>query len=139
GALGPSARARAQRLRTAGRAARRRSWRFRGSKLLPRRRRWRLPTPIGPTSTMAGPARRSRFTPMILAERSRGILLSGDVRPDAYLTDGFRLFRVVKGLPGSIEGLAVLEDCRTLEQSSYAAEEIWGMGLSVVRQAGPGS
>jgi hypothetical protein len=70
---------------------------------------------------------------MILAETARGTLMTDDVRPDAYLTDGFRLFRVIRGLPGSLEGKAVLEDCRSLEQSDYAAEEIWGMGLSVVR------
>lgn len=73
---------------------------------------------------------------MILAETSRGTLLTEDVRPHAYLTDGFRLFRVIQGLPGSLEGSAVLEDCRTLEHSAFAAEEIWGMGLSVVRPAG---
>ena len=76
---------------------------------------------------------------MILAETSRGTLMTDDVRPDAYLTDGFRLFRVIRGLPGSLEGNAVLEDCRTLEESGYTAEEIWGMGLSVVRPAEPGS
>lgn len=73
---------------------------------------------------------------MILSETSQGRLASGDVVADAYLTDGFRLFRVVQGLADSLQGPAVLEDCRTLEQGPYAAEEIWAMGLSVVRHAG---
>lgn len=88
---------------------------------------------------MAGSPRPARLLGMILAETSRGTLTSADVRPDAYLTDGFRLFRVVRGLGESLAALAVLEDCRTLRQESYAAEEIWGMGLSVVRAAGHGS
>jgi hypothetical protein len=68
----------------------------------------------------------------IVAETSKG-RLSTDVEPDTYLTDGLRLFRVVRGFSWPIdESWATLEDCRTLEEYTYSPDELWGMGLSVV-------
>jgi hypothetical protein len=57
-----------------------------------------------------------------------------DVEPSAYLTDGRRLFRVVSGFAYPPEdSLAALEDCATLDVSSYTADELWEMELRVVR------
>ena len=70
----------------------------------------------------------------ILTETSRGRLSASAVEPDVYLTDGVRLFRVVRGFAWPAhESQAVLEDCRTLEQSSYPPDELWSMGLRIVR------
>lgn len=72
----------------------------------------------------------------IIAETTRG-RLSSDVEPDTYLTDGLRLFRVVRGFSWPTEASwATLEDCRTLEEYSYSPDELWGMGLSVVDRVG---
>jgi hypothetical protein len=84
---------------------------------------------------MEGVRARRSLSAMILAESSRSRLLSGDVRAGAYVTDGFRLLRVVRGFAASLEDVAVLEDCRTLEHSCHAADEVWRMGLSLVRPA----
>ena len=70
----------------------------------------------------------------ILTETSRGRLSASAVEPDVYLTDGVRLFRVVRGFAWPAhESQAVLEDCRTLEQSSHPPDELWSMGLRIVR------
>ncbi len=69
----------------------------------------------------------------IVAETTRGRLSTTALEPDVYLTDGLRLFRVVRGfrLPAH-ESHAVLEDCRTLEQCTYSPDELWAMGLRAV-------
>ena len=55
---------------------------------------------------------------------------------DSYLTDGRRLFRVVSPLvPGAGRVEASLEDCLTLEVTSFAAGELHTMGLRIVRAA----
>jgi hypothetical protein len=52
----------------------------------------------------------------------------------AYLTDGRRLFRVVRCLdPSRGAATAVLEDCLTLELHPYAAADLWEMRLRLVR------
>jgi hypothetical protein len=57
-----------------------------------------------------------------------------DLEPSAYLTDGSRLFRVIAGFSYPPEGSrATLEDCCTLEVSSYSADELWSMGLRLVQ------
>ena len=69
----------------------------------------------------------------LVAETTGGRLSTSDVEPDVYLTDGLRLFRVVRGFAWPAhESQAVLEDCRTLERSSYAPGELRSMGLRIV-------
>ena len=52
----------------------------------------------------------------------------------AYVTDGKRLFRVVRRLdPLRGAATAVLEDCLTLELRSYAAADLWEMRVRLVR------
>ncbi len=61
----------------------------------------------------------------------------GEHEPGTYLTDGRRLFRVVRGFawpPHASE--AILEDCRTLEEGAYPPDELARMGLRVVQPAG---
>ena len=52
----------------------------------------------------------------------------------ACVTDGTRLFRVVRRID-PLRGAAavVLEDCLTLELRSYAAADLWEMGVRLVR------
>jgi hypothetical protein len=50
----------------------------------------------------------------------------------AYVTDGRRLFRVVLRLDPLRGAAAVLEDCLTLELRSYAAADLWEMGVRLV-------
>ena len=72
----------------------------------------------------------------ILAETTRR-RLSTDVETTTYLTDGLRLFRVVRGFSFPvIDSWATLEDCRTLGQHTFSPDELWGMGLCVVHRAG---
>ena len=53
-----------------------------------------------------------------------------------YLTDGLRLFRVIRGFASPIEGsegsFALLEDCRTLEAQPFTPSELSSMRLSLV-------
>ena len=57
-----------------------------------------------------------------------------DPEPSAYLTDGLRLFRVIRGFSHPPEdSRATLEDCATLEVSSYSADELWSMSLRLVQ------
>jgi hypothetical protein len=53
-----------------------------------------------------------------------------------YLTDGRRLFRVIRGFASPIEGsegsFALLEDCRTFTAHPLTPIELWSMGLSRV-------
>jgi hypothetical protein len=55
-------------------------------------------------------------------------------RRDAYLTDGIDLYRVVRPLdePPRVE-TADLENCWTLAVHTYTADELWRMGLRIVR------
>ena len=69
----------------------------------------------------------------IVAETRRGRLSTSALEPDVYLTDGLRLFRVVRGFGWPAhESKAVLEDCRTLEEGADAPDELWTMGLTLV-------
>lgn len=69
----------------------------------------------------------------IVAETNSGRLSRSALEPDVYLTDGLRLFRVVRGFAWPAhESRAVLEDCRTLEEYAYTPDELWAMGMSVV-------
>jgi hypothetical protein len=56
------------------------------------------------------------------------------IEPSAYLTDGSRLYRVVSSFAAPPrESFAVLEDCATLELSPHSPDELWEMGLRLVR------
>lgn len=69
----------------------------------------------------------------IVAETITGRLSTSAIEPDVYLTDGLRLFRVVRGFAWPAhESQAVLEDCRTLEERAYSPDELWAMGLALV-------
>jgi hypothetical protein len=69
----------------------------------------------------------------IVVDTPRGRLSTSALEPNVYLTDGLRLFRVVRGLAWPAhESQAVLEDCRTLEEYAYSPKELWTMGLTVV-------
>lgn len=53
-----------------------------------------------------------------------------DPAAERYLTDGRRLFRVVSQFsPRDRTRVALLEDCLTLEISSYAPDELYAMEL----------
>jgi hypothetical protein len=52
----------------------------------------------------------------------------------AYLTDGASLFRVVRPFAPP-DGEVVLEDCMTLEQTSYAAADLWDLCVRLVSPA----
>ena len=55
----------------------------------------------------------------------------------AYVTDGRVLFRVVSPLSRPWrQGIALLEDCRTLGIGAYTAEELWHMALTRVEPGG---
>lgn len=57
----------------------------------------------------------------------------------SYLTDGQRLFRVVTQLPPRHDSpFALLEDCHTLEVRPFAPDELYGMGLRLVRAGAAG-
>ena len=69
----------------------------------------------------------------IAARRAR---LTSTLCPDAYFTDGTRLYRVTAILYDSWEGERVeLEDCRTLETRSYPADSLELLRLRLVRAA----
>ena len=56
------------------------------------------------------------------------------LEPGAYITDGSRLFRVVKALdPPRGVTAAVLEDCLTLKLRSFAEADLWEMGVRLVK------
>jgi hypothetical protein len=55
-------------------------------------------------------------------------------RRGSYLTDGQRLFRVVRQFSPSDElPVGLLEDCHTLEVTPFSPDELCELGLSVVR------
>ena len=61
----------------------------------------------------------------IVTETTAGRISTSALEPDVYLTDGLRLFRVVRGFAWPAhESKAVLEDCRTLEERAYAPDEL---------------
>ncbi|HEU4980299.1 MAG TPA: hypothetical protein VFT14_03715 [Solirubrobacterales bacterium] len=85
-----------------------------------------IPLPICFQLTMLATPRSSR----------RAKELGSLTEPSTYLTDGRRLFRVVRGFTSAAEdSFALLEDCRTLETHSFTAEELWETGLEIVRPA----
>ena len=58
-----------------------------------------------------------------------------DFEPGSYVTDGWRLFRVVSPIdPGVEPALAWLENCMTLSVESYTSDELWEMDLRLVRR-----
>ena len=69
---------------------------------------------------------------MLIEATSSGISPS-DLRPSVYLTDGRRLFRVVRApTTAPYEGAAVLEDCRSLREVTFTPAELSTMPLRVV-------
>ena len=62
----------------------------------------------------------------------RGVSL---VEPSSYLTDGTRLFRVLRGFSHpAVQSFALLEDCRTLEVAAFSPVELRALKLDVVRE-----
>lgn len=76
------------------------------------------------------------MTPLSIRSHVKRVLPLDSALPDSYLTDGERLFRVIARI-GEDEcgGLASLEDCRTLEVSTYLPDELVGMALRPVHPA----
>lgn len=75
----------------------------------------------------------------MLATRTRHIRRAEpEAMPEAgtYLTDGRRLFRVMRGFASPIEGsegsFALLEDCRTFEAHPFTPSELSSMRLRLV-------
>ena len=61
------------------------------------------------------------------------------VQAGAYLTDGERLLRVERGFADpDAHGLALLEDCRTLETHPVSANEICTLEIDLVRRPSHG-
>lgn len=74
------------------------------------------------------------MVPLIATHAFRGRVAVDELRPGAYLTDGRRLLRVVSQLdPRARRLFAALEDCLTLEIKRYSGDELYGMGLRLVR------
>jgi hypothetical protein len=66
-------------------------------------------------------------------EATSSAISPSDLRPSVYLTDGHRLFRVVRApATAPYEGAAVLEDCRTLQELTFTPAELSTMPLRVV-------
>lgn len=58
---------------------------------------------------------------------------SGSLKPDGYLSDGRRLFRVVSPFdPRDPSPSALLEDCATLDVQAYSPSELAEMRLQHV-------
>jgi hypothetical protein len=61
--------------------------------------------------------------------------VNSEYEPGSYVTDGWRLFRVVGPLdPGVEPGLSWLEDCMTLTVASHTPDELWELNLRLVRR-----
>jgi hypothetical protein len=76
----------------------------------------------------------------LLSFKSRTLDLDdvAELGKGAYLTDGARLFLVVQPFVPP-DGEVVLEDCLTLEQTSYAAADLWDLCVRrVTPSASPG-
>ena len=57
----------------------------------------------------------------------------------SYVTDGRRLFRVVTRFPARHESpIALLEDCHTLEVTPFSPDELFELGLRLVRASAAG-
>jgi hypothetical protein len=75
--------------------------------------------------------------PQLHLERGHRLRSPEDFVPGIYLTDGCRLFRVVSRLARKGEyALSSLEDCLTLDVTSYSADELFAMRLHLVVAAG---
>jgi hypothetical protein len=72
---------------------------------------------------------------IVRSRRSQRLLDS--LCPDAYVTDGIRLYRVVASLldPWSGSHGAQLENCLTLETKLFSLQELRWMRLDLVRPA----
>jgi len=72
---------------------------------------------------------------IVQSRRSNRLLSS--LCPDAYVTDGIRLYRVVSALLDPWNGShgAQLENCLTLETKLFSMQELRWMNLDVVRTA----
>ncbi len=59
---------------------------------------------------------------------------TSEYEPGSYVTDGWRLFRVVAPVdPGVDPRLSWLEDCMALTVESYTSDELWELNLRLVR------
>ena len=58
--------------------------------------------------------------------------------PGRYVTDGYRLFRVVSRFTTTLCPFAELEDCQTLRVRRYSPNELHGMRLRGVPMADMG-
>ena len=76
------------------------------------------------------------------ADNRRMPILAADldhvIAPEAYVTDGIHLYRVVSPLDWvQDKAYAVLEDCRTLKVRSYSSDDLWAMNLRLVSLTPP--
>jgi hypothetical protein len=72
---------------------------------------------------------------MFASPKTEQRLLPPSLCPDAYVTDGIRLFRVVESLLDPWHGeSAHLEDCLTLRSCFYPVDELRLRGFRMVRQ-----
>jgi hypothetical protein len=72
---------------------------------------------------------------MFAALKTEHRVLPQSLCPDAYVTDGIRLFRVMDRLIDPWHGeSAHLEDCLTLRSSFYPVDELRVRGFRLVRQ-----
>jgi hypothetical protein len=56
---------------------------------------------------------------------------------DSYLTDGTRLFRIAAVLGSHVSALVVLEDCHSLELTTFKAQELATGQVRLVRGSAP--
>jgi hypothetical protein len=56
-------------------------------------------------------------------------------RTDDYLTDGTRLYRVIRSFGAGVDRYAELEDCRTLESLLTTSAQLEHLRLRLVRRS----
>lgn len=61
---------------------------------------------------------------------------ANEIRPDTYLTDGVRLYRVCRELTGGRDEAVELENCRDLSLIVCSKLDLASSGMRIVRPAG---
>jgi hypothetical protein len=61
--------------------------------------------------------------------------VAAELRPGAYVTDGYRLFAILSVSANRSDALVTYEDCRSLELLVTPLAELRGRGLELVRAA----
>lgn len=74
--------------------------------------------------------------PELVAGRLLAAVSEAPQNQDTYLTDGRRLFRVVRGFawPPGVNSHALVEECSTLEIRCYKPDELFALGLRLVER-----